>query len=105
MPLSLASVSSDERVMPGRIVPPSGGVDHRAVVEDEEDVHAAQLLDPALLDRVEEHDLVAAVAGRFGLGEQAGGVVAAALGGAGAARRGARVVRRHPDRNRVGARS
>ena len=32
--------------------------DQRAIVEDEEDVHAAQLLDPALLGRVEEHDLV-----------------------------------------------
>src|SRR5258708_5679620 len=36
---------------------------HRAVVEDEEDVHAAQFLDPALLDGIEEHHLVAPVAG------------------------------------------
>ena len=89
--------------MPGRIVPPSGGVDHRAVVEHEEDVHAAQFLDPAALDRVEEHDLVAAVPGRLGLGEQAGGIVAAALGGAGAARRGARVVLARPRPRPLGA--
>ena len=64
MPSPLARVISESRVMPARIVPLSGGVDQRAVVEDEEDVHAAQLLDPAPLDRVEEHDLVAAVADR-----------------------------------------
>ena len=60
-PCPWRSVSSESRVMPGRIVPPSGGVTMRAVVEHEEHVHAAQLLDPAALDGVEEHDLVAAV--------------------------------------------
>src|SRR5205085_1278046 len=57
---------------------------HRAIVEDEEDVHAAELLDPAMLGSVEEHDLIAALLDRLGLGEQAGGVIAAAFGRAGA---------------------
>src|SRR5271166_4407943 len=34
---------------------------HRAVVEDEEDVHAAELFDPAAFGGVEKDDLVAAV--------------------------------------------
>src|SRR6202035_1381116 len=55
------------------------------VVEHEEDVHAAKFLDPAMLRRIEEHDLIAAVFDRLGLGEQAGGVVAAAFDRAGAA--------------------
>ena len=75
----------------------------RAVVEHEEDVHAAEFLDLAALDRVEEHDLVAAMLDRLGLRAQAGGVIAAAFDGAGAAGRGARVVLRHPDRDGAGA--
>ena len=55
--------------MPGRIVPLSGGVDQRAVVEHEEDVHAAEFLDPLALGGVEEDDLVAAVLDGFGLGD------------------------------------
>ena len=74
----------------------------RAVVEHEEDVHAAELLDVAALDGIEEDDLIAAVLDRLGLRAQARGVVAAAFGGAGAADRGARVVLRHPDRHRRG---
>ena len=72
---------------------------HAAVVEHEEDVHAAQFLDPAALGRVEEDHLVAAVADRLGLREQAGRIVAAALGGAGAALRGAGVLLADPDRH------
>ena len=88
--------------MPGRMVP-SGGVEQRAVVEHEEHVHAAEFLDVAAFDRIEEHDLVAAVIDRLGLRTQAGGVVAAALDGAGATDRGTGVILRHPDRDRRGA--
>ena len=85
--------------MPGRMVP-SGGVEQRAVLEHEEHVHAAEFLDVAALDRIEEDHLVAAVLDRLGLRAQAGGVIAAAFDGAGAADRGARVILRHPDRHR-----
>ena len=74
---------------------------HRAVVEHEEDVHAAELLDPAPFGGVEEDDLVAAVLDRLGLGDEARGVIAAAFGGAGAAGRGAGVVGREPDADRL----
>ena len=37
----------------------------RAIVENEEGVHAAQFLDPAPLDRIQEHHLIAAFADRF----------------------------------------
>src|SRR5439155_14959220 len=60
---------------------------------------AAQLLDVAPLDRIEENDLIAAVINRLGLRTKARGVIAAAFDGAGAADRGARVVVRHPDRH------
>ena len=89
----------ESRVMPGRMVP-SGGVEQRTVVEHEEDVHAAEFLDVAALDRIEENHLIAAVIDRLGLRAQARGVIAAAFDGAGAADRGARVVLRHPDRDR-----
>ena len=91
----------ESRVTPGRIVPPSGGRRHRAVVEDEEDVHAAELLDPPAFGGVEEDDLVAAVPDRLGLGDEARGVIAAAFGGARAAGRGAGVVVREPDADRL----
>ena len=74
---------------------------HRAVVEDEEHVHAAELLDPAPFGGVEKDDLVAAVPDRLGLGDEARGVIAAAFGGAGAAGRGAGVVGREPDADRL----
>jgi len=48
---------------------------HRAVVEHEEDVHAAELLDPAPLDGVDKHHLLAAVLGGLQLRQQAGRVV------------------------------
>jgi hypothetical protein len=51
--------------------------DDRAVLVDEDDVHAAELFDVAVL--VEEDDLVAALLVRLGLRQQAGGVVAAGL--------------------------
>ena len=101
-PCSRARVRIESRVMPGKIVPLSGGVAIDAVVEDEEDVHAAQFLDPAALDRVEEDDLVAAVADRLGLGDQAGRIIAAAFGGAGAAG-AARVYSRVTQRETLGA--
>ena len=72
----------------------------RTVVEHEEHVHAAELLDIAALDRVEEHDLIAAMLDRLRLCAQARGIVAAAFDRAGAADRSARVVLRHPDRHR-----
>ncbi len=48
---------------------------------------------------VEEDDLIAAMLDRFGLRQQARRIIAAALGGTGAARRGAGVVIRQPDRD------
>ena len=62
-----------------------------------------EFLDIAALDRIEENHLIAAVIDRLGLRAQAGGIVAAAFDGAGAADRGARVVLRHPDRHRRGS--
>jgi len=64
----------------------------RTVVEREEDVHAAEFLDVAALDRIEENHLIAAVIDGLGLRAQARGIVAAAFDGAGAADRGACVV-------------
>src|SRR5262249_49907369 len=61
---------------------------HRAVAKDKENVHAAKFLDPAVLDGVEKHDLLAAVPVSLLLRQQAGGVVAAALRRPGAARAG-----------------
>ena len=78
--------------------------DHAAVVEHEEQVHAAQFLDPLALDRVEEHDLVVPLGDRLGLRDEAGGVVAAALGRPGAAGGGADVIAADPDRHRRHAR-
>ena len=82
--------------MPGRIVPPSGGVAIEPSSNTKKTFMPPSSSTQLALDGVEEHDLVAAVARRLGLGEQAGGIVAAALGGAGAARRGARVVLARP---------
>ena len=56
-----------------------------------------------MLDRVEEHHLIAAVLDRLGLRPQARRVVAAALDGAGAANGRTRVSLRDPDRDRRGA--
>ena len=79
--------------MPGRIVAVERRRDQAAVVEDEEDVHPAQLVDAPALDGVEEDHLVAAVLDRLGLGGQPRGVVAAALGRARAAGRRPGVLR------------
>src|SRR5579872_4631532 len=76
---------------------------HRTVLEHEEDVHAAEFLDIAALERIEENDLIATAIDRLGLRAQARGVIAAALDGASAANRGARVILRHPDRYRRGS--
>src|ERR1700704_3164162 len=56
---------------------------------DEAEVHAAHLLDPAVLFRVEPHDLVAALLRRLCLGEQAACIVTAGFRLTGAARCGA----------------
>src|ERR1019366_10753913 len=74
-----------------------------SVVEDEVDVHAAELFDPALLDRVEENDLVAPVRAGLLLRDEAGRVVARALRRSGAARCRAGVLLRQPDRHRMQA--
>ncbi len=83
---------------PSRIVPDLGG-DDGAVVEDEEDVHSAEFLEPAVLDGVEEDHLVAAVLERLLLGQQARGAVTARLRRAGAPGRGTDVVLRQPQRD------
>src|SRR3546814_5273943 len=60
--------------------------DDAAVVHDEEHVHAAQFLDPAMLGGVKEDDLIVPLGDRLALRDEARGIVAAAFGGAGAAR-------------------
>jgi hypothetical protein len=85
-------------------VPVSAGVSSRGPLPsaaDEEQVHPAHLLDPAALDRVEPDDLVAALLGGLALGEQAAGVVAGALGLAGAAHGRPDVLVGQPDRHRL----
>ena len=67
----------------------------------ENHVHAAHLLDLRAGLRVQPDHLLAVVTGGFGLGEQAGGVVAGALGLAGAARRRPDVVIGDPHRHRT----
>ena len=68
------------------------GRDQPVVLRHEEQVHPAELLDVGVRRGVEEDGLVAAVLDALELAGEAGGVVAAALGGAGAAVAGARVV-------------
>src|SRR5690606_25642013 len=68
--------------------PGEGGRDDPVAV-DEVQVHAAQFLDPGVLHGVEVADLVAALGGGLGLGQQGGGVVAAGRGVAQAAGGGA----------------
>ena len=64
---------------------------------DEQNVHGAALFDPAVLGAVQPDHLLAAVLGRLAGGEQAGRVVAAALGRPGAAggRAGEEIGRAH----------
>src|SRR3546814_8920594 len=62
--------------------------------------HAAELLDPEMLGGVEEDDLVVPLGDRLALRDEAGGIVAAAFGGTGAAGRGAGIILRHPERDR-----
>src|SRR3546814_4523273 len=71
-----------------------------AVIEHEEDFHTPQFLDPAALGRVEEQHLIAPLPNRLGLRDEARGVIAAAFGRPGAARRGAGVILRDPQRHR-----
>src|SRR5690606_29520756 len=74
--------------------------DDAPIVEHEEHVHPAEFLDPLALGGVEENDLVAAAGDGLGLRDEAGRVVAAALGRPGPAGRRASVVARDPDRDR-----
>src|SRR3546814_3085665 len=53
---------------------------------------------------LEEDDLVVPLGDRLALRDEAGGIVAAAFSGAGAAGRGAGIILRHPERNCWGAR-
>src|SRR5690606_36717406 len=82
--------------------PGEGGRDDPVAV-DEVQVHAAQFLDPGVLHGVEVADLVAALGGGLGLGEQGGRVVAAGLGVAHAAGDGADPVLGDPDGHRLDA--
>ncbi len=77
--------------------------DQGAVVEDEEDVHPAELVDVLALHRVQVDHLVAAVLDGLGLRGEPGRVVAAALGRAGAAGGRPGVVGGDPDRDRLDA--
>src|SRR5256712_8486952 len=68
---------------------------------DEAQVHAAHLLDPAMVTGVEPHDLVAALCGRLRLGQEASGVVAARFRLTGATRCGPAEVLGQPDAHRL----
>src|SRR3546814_15808892 len=57
-----------------------------------------------MLGGVEEDDLVVPLGDRLALRDEAGGIVAAAFGGAGVAERGAGIILRHPERDRRRAR-
>ena len=74
--------------------PAEGRCLDRPVLEDKEDVHPTEFFDPAPFDGVEENDLVATVSCGFSLGEEARGVVSAALGRSGAAGREAMTMNR-----------
>ena len=105
-PRSPATCRIESRVTPGQQGAGELGGDAAGVVAGpvhEVEVHAAHLLDPAVLDGVEPDDLVASLGGGLGLGDQAGGVVAGALGLAGAAGCGAHVLGRQPHRHRLDA--
>src|SRR5947207_11792696 len=73
----------------------------RAVMHHEENVHAAEFLDPAMFGRIEEHDLIAAVLNGFGLRGQARRIIPAAFDGARAALGRAGVAVRHPHGHRL----
>ena len=74
------------------------GGEHRAIIEDEEQVHPAQLLDPFVLGRIEEQHLIMAAREGFGGGDEARRIIAAAFGRPRAARRRAGVFG-HPERD------
>src|SRR3546814_18095448 len=57
-----------------------------------------------MLGGVKEDDLIVPLGDRLALRDEARGIVAAAFGGAGAARRGAGIILRHPERHRGRAR-
>src|SRR5450830_811093 len=80
---------------------PGGG--YGTVGVDQEDVHAAELFKVRVGPGVQEADLLAALGVCLLLRQQARGVVAAALGGSGAARSRPVVVLRDPDRDRLDA--
>ena len=83
------------------MVPPSGGVSIEPSLKTKKMFMPPSSSTQRALDGVEKHDLVAALADRLGLGDEARGVVAAALGCAGAAGRGARVLVGQPDADRL----
>ena len=88
--------------MPGRMLPPSGGVSS-LVADDDEQVHRADLFEERVLERVEpQHLLVAALPDVVG-GLQAGDVVGAGLDRADAAADGAHGFGLHPDLHRLEA--
>src|SRR3546814_14713783 len=60
--------------------------------------------DTMLVRSVKEDDLIVPLGDRLALRDEARGIVAAAFGGAGAARRGAGIILRHPERHRGRAR-
>ncbi len=70
-----------------------------AVVKDEEDVHAAKLLDPALFNGIEEDHLIAALTLAFSQCGKASGIVAAALGSTRAPRSSAGEILGNPERD------
>ena len=72
-----------------------------AVLVDDHHVHAAQLLQIGLGGGVHEAHLLAAVLDALVLADQRGGIVAAALGKAGAAGAGAEPLVLHPDAHRA----
>src|ERR1019366_504809 len=69
---------------------------------DEEDIHAAKFLDPAVFGGIEEDHLIAAVSDRFSLSQESGGVVAATLDRSCTAWGGAAEVRGDPDGDGLG---
>ncbi len=59
------------------------------VVKYKKQIHATELINPSIFDRVQENNLVASVFIRFHLGFEASRIVSAALGSTGPTRPGA----------------
>src|SRR5450830_1001672 len=86
------------RVMPARMVSDSGGVS-RVLSAMTKKAFIAEFLDPAPLDGVQEHHLIAALLPGLGLGGESRCVIAAALGCTGSAGRSPDIVIRYPHRH------